>query len=312
MFEIKRYTKEHENEWNMFVARSKNGTFLFDRRYMDYHEDRFTDHSLMFYRDDILFALLPANISGDTLYSHQGLTYGGFILSTEVRTIHVMEMLRMLNGMLKEEGIKRVVYKALPHIYHRLPAEEDLYAIHRECNYRLLERDVSSTICPNVPVRWKKDRRHGVKKALRNGIIVERSTDFDGFWKILTENLMENHDTKPIHTPEEIKLLNSRFPRNILLYTGMKDGEMLGGCVVYVTPQVIHTQYISANGEGKRLGVVDLIIHHLLHEEFSDFTYFDFGKSTEQHSDILNENLIYQKEGFGGRAVCYDTYEWTL
>jgi hypothetical protein len=40
--------------------------------------------------------------------------------------------------------------------------------------------------------------------------------------------------------------------------------------------------------------------------------YLDFGKSTETHSDILNENLIYQKEGFGARAVCYDTYEWDV
>ena len=41
MFEIKRYTPEQADEWNQFVAASKNGTFLFDRRYMDYHADRF-------------------------------------------------------------------------------------------------------------------------------------------------------------------------------------------------------------------------------------------------------------------------------
>ena len=30
------------------------------------------------------------------------------------------------------------------------------------------------------------------------------------------------------------------------------------------------------------------------------------------HNSDLHDSLIYQKEGFGGRAVCYDTYEWTL
>ena len=40
--------------------------------------------------------------------------------------------------------------------------------------------------------------------------------------------------------------------------------------------------------------------------------YFDFGKSTERHGEYLNEQLIFQKEGFGGRAVCYDTYVWTV
>ena len=39
-FEIKRYTADDEAAWNDFVAHSKQGTFLFDRRYMDYHQDR--------------------------------------------------------------------------------------------------------------------------------------------------------------------------------------------------------------------------------------------------------------------------------
>ncbi|MBQ6659691.1 MAG: GNAT family N-acetyltransferase, partial [Prevotella sp.] len=61
MFEIKRYNQEYADEWNQFVAQSKNGTFLFDRCYMDYHQDRFEDYSLMFYLDNKLYALLPAN-----------------------------------------------------------------------------------------------------------------------------------------------------------------------------------------------------------------------------------------------------------
>lgn len=312
MFEIERYTKARQQEWNGFVEKSKNGTFLLDRRYMDYHEDRFTDHSLMFRRDGKLYAVLPANTKGGTLYSHQGLTYGGLILGTEARTVHVMEMIRLMNDILKGEGIERVVYKAIPHIYHRCPAEEDLYAIHRECRYRISERDVSSAFCPDMPLKWNKDRRHGLRMAREHGIAVKRSDDLEGFWDILEHNLMEKHGTKPVHTVSEMRLLKSRFPENILLYTSIKGDTMLGGCVVFVMPRVVHTQYIAATGDGKRNGAVDIIINHLLDDEFPDCTYFDFGKSTESHCDMLNENLIYQKEGFGARAVCYDTYEWEL
>ena len=49
-FDIRRYTPSLADEWNAFVAQSKNGTVLFDRRYMDYHADRFSDCSLLFYR----------------------------------------------------------------------------------------------------------------------------------------------------------------------------------------------------------------------------------------------------------------------
>lgn len=310
--EIVRYDASRCAEWNRFVAQSKNGTFLFDRNYMDYHSDRFTDHSLMCYVKGRLYALLPANIREDTLFSHQGLTYGGMVMSTQCTTVHLMEIFRKMNEELRAEGIRRVVYKAVPWIYHLVPAEEDLYAIHHECHYSLLERDISSTVILQRPVGWKKDRRHGLKKASEHGITVSLSNDYATFWNILTHNLETCHGVTPVHTLEEIQLLHHRFPRNIMLFAAYKDDEMLGGCVVYVTRQVVHAQYISATPEGKRLGTVDAVIHYLFREAFPQFPYFDFGKSTEQHSDTLNENLIYQKEGFGARGVCYDTYEWEL
>ena len=311
MFEIRRYTPDCADEWNAFVAHSKNGTFLFDRRYMDYHADRFHDHSLLFYRDATVYALFPANEHDQVMYSHQGLTYGGLIMGTEATTVHVMECFQLLRQYLLAHSFHRVVYKAIPWIYHLVPAEEPLYAMYRVFDYRLLERDVSSTIVLSKPLKWKKDRRHGLRVASDNGIRVEVSDDYASFWQILRENLQECHGVSPVHTLDEILLLHNRFPSSIILYAAYKEQQMMGGCVVYLTPQVVHTQYIAATQEGKRLGVVNALIH-TVSQDFPRHLYLDFGKSTESHSDVLNENLIYQKEGFGGRAVCYDTYEWTL
>ena len=146
MFEIRRYAPALADEWNQFVAASKNGTFLFDRRYMDYHSDRFTDHSLMIYRRGKLYAVLPANVDGDTLYSHQGLTYGGLLMNERTTAAEVVDIFRLLNATLREEGIRKVVYKAVPWIYHKQPAEEDLYAIFEVCKATLAVRNLSSTI----------------------------------------------------------------------------------------------------------------------------------------------------------------------
>src|SRR4029453_8772018 len=78
-FRLVRYSLDRKAAWDEFVARSKNGTFLFRRDYMDYHADRFDDHSLLAYQGDQLVAVLPANLAGDALVSHGGLTYGGFV-----------------------------------------------------------------------------------------------------------------------------------------------------------------------------------------------------------------------------------------
>lgn len=312
MFEVVRYTAEKEAEWNHFVAESKNGTFLFDRRFMDYHADRFCDYSLMFYRDGRLYALLPGNVADGTFYSHQGLTYGGLVMGVEATTVHVMEIFELFNRRLKDEGITRVVYKAVPWIYHTMPAEEPLYAMFRHAGCRLLERDISTTIVLNSQLTWKKDRRHGLKVARQRGVLVSRSDDYAAFWDILTENLKACHGVRPVHSLTEILLLRDRFPQQIQLYAATLDGQMVGGCVFFVMKHVVHTQYIAATPEGKRMGAVDAIIRKLVDEMQDAHEYLDFGKSTETHSDQLNAQLIYQKEGFGGRAVCYDTYEYEL
>ena len=115
-----------------------------------------------------------------------------------------------------------------------------------------------------------------------------------------------------LHSLKEIKLLASRFPDNIKLFTAQKDGIVLGGTVVYITPQVLHTQYISASLSGKESGALDLLFDHLINHKFTNIPIFDFGQSTEQMGKVLNDALIFQKEGFGGRGVMYDIYEYEV
>ncbi len=311
-FEIRRYTPEDKAEWNAFVAASKNGTFLFDRNYMDYHADRFSDFSLMFYRKDRLYALLPANKDGRTLVSHGGLTYGGLVTDSSATANGVVQLFGQLVKYLASQGFDAFVYKAIPWIYHRHPAEEDLYALFRTGRARLLARDISSTIIQSRPLKWHRDRRYGINRCRNNGVEVGQSDDYAAFWRVLDDNLMATYGVHPVHSLDEMLLLKSRFPRNIVLYSATKDGQTLGGTVLYLTPQTVHAQYISASPEGKRLRVIDAIYDRILNEDFAFFPIFDFGKSTEGHGRVLNESLIYQKEGFGARGVCYDTYEIAL
>lgn len=312
MVEVIPYVPERQAEWNAFVSNSKNGTFLFDRSYMNYHSDRFADSSLMVYRDGKLFALLPANREGDTVCSHGGLTYGGLLTGTDATAAAVLDVFVAVNVWLHDAGVKRVIYKAIPWIYHRVPAEEDLYALFRVCNARLVSREISSTIILPHRLKWHRDRRYGINRCRNNGVMVEQSDDFEAFWPVLDGNLMHSHGVRPVHTLDEMRLLKSRFPSNILLYVARREGQVLGGTVLYLTPQVVHAQYISASPEGKALRVIDAIYNKILNEDFADGLYFDFGKSTESGGRLLNESLIYQKEGFGGRGVCYDCYEWNV
>ena len=157
-----------------------------------------------------------------------------------------------------------------------------------------------------------KDRRRGVRKATRAGVTVRESQALATFWDILDKNLTNKYATHPVHSLEELTLLHSRFPNSIRLFMAYNDkGIAIGGTIIYEMPRVVHSQYISASPEGKRLGAIDLLFDYILNNVYANHKgFFDFGKSTEEEGKILNTTLIFQKEGFGGRGVCYDCYEW--
>lgn len=313
MFEIRRYTAERADEWNAFVAASKNGTFLFDRRYMDYHGDRFEDCSLMVYFKSRLYALLPANRLDDTLYSHQGLTYGGLVMSDSSTTALVRELFREMNDWLREAGVRKVVYKHVPWIYASLPAEEDLFALANVCRASLSSRDVGSVVMLNRRLKFSTLRSRCVKKALKAGVEIRESQDCSEFWPLLEANLKAKYDARPVHSLGEITLLRSRFPRQIRLFVACREGRVIGGTLLYICARTVKTQYISANEEGRRVGALDLLFTTLMDQcSENGAEYFDFGTSNLPDNNDLNDSLIFQKEGFGGRAVCYDIYEYSL
>ena len=93
---IVRYNVSNYRAWNQFVAKAKNATFLFQRDFMDYHNNRFQDFSLLVYKKNKLIAVLPANALGNEIYSHQGLTYGGLILQKEIKFEKVLAIFEEL------------------------------------------------------------------------------------------------------------------------------------------------------------------------------------------------------------------------
>jgi len=311
MINVTRYKDENESLWDRFVTESKNGIFLFYRNYMEYHSDRFIDHSLLFFDRNRLIALLPANSKGSTLLSHGGLTLGGFIFSEKMKTPLMLKLFNALIEYLRDQKFKKLIYKPIPHIYHSVPAEEDLYALFLN-NAKIYRRDVSSTIFQEKRPTYSKGRIWSVRKAKKGALEVSRSFDFKTFMGIEEENLLKKYGVKPTHTSEEIEMLAQRFPENIKLFTVIKEDTMLGGVIIYESQYVAHTQYIAATDQGKEIGALDVILDYLINEHYAKKKYFDFGISTEDDGKFLNTSLIQNKESYGARATVYDFYQIDL
>jgi len=263
---------------------------------------------MFFNNQEKLVALLPATARGETLSSHAGLTFGGIVSDAEMKMPLMLEVFEAMTALLRAEGFKRLIYKAVPHIYHLIPAEEDLYALYRH-NATLVRRDVSSTIDLKEKLSFSKGRQYEIRQAQKHGLEVKQSEDFRSFMAIEAHVLGTKYDLKPVHTDQEMQLLAERFPRNIKLFSAYSNQEMLAGVVIYESRNVAHAQYIAANDEGKKCGALDLILGYLINDYYSGKKYFDFGISTEADGRELNLGLIENKESFGARAVVHDFYE---
>src|SRR5215510_7887965 len=245
------YDQKHRRAWDEFVDAAKNGVFLFKRDYLEYHADRFPDASLLFFDEyDRLIALLPATSSDvDVLSSHAGLTFGGVVSGDSMKVGLMLDLFDAMLAQARAAGFKRLVYKPVPHIYHRLPAEEDLYALFRH-GARLVRRDVSSTIEMSQRLPLSKGRKWSIKQALKSGVQVERSFDFEAFMAIEERVLNDKHGARPVHTAAELRLLADRFADQIKLFAAARAGEMLAGVVIYESQSVAHAQYIGASDAG--------------------------------------------------------------
>jgi hypothetical protein len=306
VLQVQAYRPDQAHAWNALNQQARNGHFLFDRGFMDYHADRFEDSSLMVLEDGVPIALLPANRAGDQVWTHQGLTFGGLI-SGALGASRVQAVLDTCAAHLAAQGVKSLVYKAQPWIYHRSAAQEDLYWLFRR-NAVLIRRDLSTAIDYRARESVSSRRRRGARKAQSAGLVFGRSEDWPRFWEILETVLGNRHGAMPVHTLAEIELLAARFPDAIALHTATQGSVVMAGVVMFCSPQVAHAQYIAANEAGRSLAALDGLFEHLIAEHSRTHRYFDFGISTTDQGRVLNEGLVRQKEEFGGGGLVHDFY----
>lgn len=309
-YTVERYAPSMAAEWDDFVSRARNATFLFRRGYMDYHADRFNDFSLVA-RDGSqrIVALLPANAAGDRIESHGGLTYGGWIgCYRHFDVISLLEIQNAASRYLSDCGFRELLYKPLPYIYCDIPSEEDRYVIFRNGG-RLESSQVSTVIALDTDMGPDATRRRKARHAAAAGVAVDFSDDLAAYWKILEEVLRQRHGAAPVHTLAEMEMLRRRFPDNIRLLCAFKDGEIVAGTLLYESGRVVRTQYIAAGDAALGCRALDLLLVRLTEmSRDAGYRWLDFGTSNLEHGHLLNEGLVRQKITLGGRAVVFDRF----
>lgn len=308
-FSVKRYQENDYENWNAFIGQAKNATFLFHRDFMEYHNDRFRDYSLIVLDGEKWVAVLPANVVANEIFSHQGLTYGGLVYNEKIKLASIIGIFKSILSFLNDNKIEKLQVKLIPSIYHQKPAEELNYALFL-AEAQLIRRDSLAVIDLSKNNNLSKLRKRSIQKGFLNDFLIKEVTDFDEFWmEILIPNLAKKHQVKPVHNLQEIIKLKEMFPENIRQFNVYENGVIIAGTTIFESSTVAHCQYISGTEAKNELGGLDVLFQYLISDVFKNKRFFDFGISNENQGKNLNNGLSYWKESFGASTIVQDFYE---
>lgn len=300
----------HTGAWDSFITdEAANSTFIHLRSYMDYHADRFDDFSLIATDSSgKIIAVLPAVKQDDSVSSHPGLTFGGLLTGKRLHHRDIDATLTAIISFLREKGVKKLTVTQPPFIYQSRPTGDVEYLLYGKLNGILDRRRLLSVLELQAEPIFSALRKRNFKKAEKLNLTVGQSTDIDTFYSMLSANLADRYNARPVHSLDEIKLLAARFPDNISLYMTFDGKTAVAGSILYKSGSVVKTQYIASTRAGRESGGVDLLLMTLIERATRQgYRYFDLG-SSESMPGIINSGLIFQKEGFGAGGVCLDTY----
>jgi hypothetical protein len=307
------YGPEWRDAWDGCVRAARNGHFMFERGYVEYHGTRFRDRSLLFVRGPRVAAILPAHQEGQALVSHQGLPFAGLVVADPIRLAETRAALRLTLHAMAEWGLRELVVSPVPPQYTRTFCDEQVWT--------LLELGAVQSLCkPSAVMRIgsppgpRRRLAKALRQAGRSTLRVGESDDVPRFMGVLRDFLERIGGRPPVHSTEELVLLKCRFPDSIRLLTVADEGsqEWLAAQLCYISERCVRLQYLAETAEGRRRQATLALMHHLLTDPHYQGRFLDFGTSMDPVTGLLDDELVRHKEGFGARLVLQSTYRLRL
>ncbi|MBQ4860868.1 GNAT family N-acetyltransferase [Pseudoalteromonas sp. MMG013] len=312
-FSVRYFEDNDSSNWDLFIVNSHKGTFQHTRKFLSYHGERFLDRSVIVEDGGKIIAVMPAAQSPSddkVVVSHVGATYGGVITSTSVYGEELIDILDKVCRFYNQQGFVELEYKVTPSIYHDTTDEDELYTLFR-LNAQLRRCDISAVVYPDSRLKVSSQRKRSFKKAIKAGLTLDNNFEsITEFHAVLSDNLAQKHDAKPVHTVAELLDLKSRFEKNLeLVVARNEEGVVISGVLFFHINNVLHAQYIASSAEGYDKGGLDFIFESQIAElETLGKTSLAFGTSNEESGKVLNQNLYRFKRQFGSGSIAHQFY----
>jgi len=315
VYKVDNYSIETEFDdavWDNFVnVQSRNGTLFHTRKFLSYHKDRFNDCSLTISKRNKIIAVIPAILNDDTLISHSGSSFGGIVVHKNAGLNDIFNIVDCISYFMRRKKLRKVIMRMSPHIYNIMPCDDIYFTLYKK-GYNLYCTDLCCSIDLTINKKYSDSVNRNINKS-RDSYTIDIGYDddnFEMFWDILSNNLMEKHGVLPTHTLDEILLLKSLLPNKIILCTCYYKGKLISGVVLFLgNSNAFEVFYIAQDYEFQNIRSMSLLIDYIINfGKFNRYKFCNLGVSTEDSGNIVNHTLVRFKEGFGARGIARNTY----
>ncbi|OZV69023.1 FemAB family protein [Winogradskyella aurantia] len=313
-YHVSIYTKERKTQWDTLVKASPEATFLFRRDFMEYHQHQFLDYSIMVFDNEVLLAVLPANRVGETVFSHQGLTYGGFVFKPDLSFIEIDDILSSVLEFLARHGIKSLDIKITPEFYQTENTRHIIRCL-KNLNVERYRKDRIFAVNYAKPFTIHKTKMKHFNKNQDKGFLIEEVNDFGLFWtEVLIPRLAEKHNTTPVHTLSEIELLKARFKNEVKQFNIYLKDELLAGITIFDKGRIVKSQYGATTKLGEKERALEYLFLSLIFKfQTEGKHFFSMGTVRDTAKPLgYNKGLLRQKKELGCLEYNQDFYKITL
>lgn len=318
------FSENWRTEWDKFIEhKAINATFLHYRKFYDHNPlNAKDDASLMFFKENRLVAVFPANLYQENnniiLHSYLRATYGGFIISNKVGLEAAIQIVDETIKYARQNNVQQIIVRNPFRIYHSNLCDETDYAMWLH-GFRVSKREIETAVqlggdIGTIRSYYHKGTKYSVGRARKN-IKVRLSEDFKNFWVMLEKCLMERYGQKPVHDYASIcRLRENVGEKNVLLFGAYYEDQLVGGNVVFkINNSVLHGQYNASDWNFQHFAPLHAVVDYIIgwgHER--GFKYFNMGMSHENDGQAINKGLLHYKEGFGGRGLLRETMKFEI
>ncbi|MFH1181013.1 MAG: GNAT family N-acetyltransferase [bacterium] len=308
-----KYNKYWQKKWDEFVASSCNGTIFHCQKFLSYHSsEKFKDFSLLLSESGQIKSVFPAaakEIEGKRyFFSHPGSSYGGLVVNENISIAEAFEYLKIVIDFAKKNSFDGIIIRHSERIFQKSPAEVLDFAM-TWLGFGYYARELSSSV-DLARFNFNKKARNAVRKAEKLGLTGSLSQDYDGFFKLLCDNLAKKHNSLPTHSLEEMKKIKNLFPEDVFLMSVFLKEKMIAGIWFFRCNEVgLHTFYIAQDYDFQEYRPLNLAAQELIRWAIEKkLRYLNFGISTEEKGKVINWNLFKFKESFGAFGTRRDAY----